>query len=246
VDKRGGKEVGQMAKKINPKDQTRELNRARFEFLKRNKEKFEEFLKYFFKDDLENGTIKPSTDMAKVLQDYCESKKYPLEEFEEILQDSLGRPAVMSFFDASMEAVYRAFKRCCQILKISPERKEQLVWEGWKAISSLEHFDAFFLEELLKDSEKIIKALMSDMPSKLFLVSIDPTRPVDSILAEVKELVKTEKRELPNSRLSWLPIADNILAVWDLWDEAGQPARQAFKNIAKKLNVPESTVKARW
>ena len=48
------------------------------------------------------------------------------------------------------------------------------------------------------------------------------------------------------SRLKWLPIVDELLQVWDLWDEAGQPARQSFPNIAKKLDIPESTVKSRW
>lgn len=210
-----------MSKKINPKDQTRELNKAFFEFLKRNKNEFAAFLeKYEFES----------------VAALCEKYHAPQEEVEEWLAEILSPPAVMDekpCYSAYLKAYRRAEKKECQGPCLPAE-----------VIKAMEQFSKIYLEELAKDSENIIREYMSVRPLERLMVSIDLTRPTEVILAEVKALVTSSKREMQEKRLKWLPIVNDLLDVWDLWEKYSQ--RRCFSLIARRLKIPESTVKARW
>ena len=81
---------------------------------------------------------------------------------------------------------------------------------------------------------------------------MDLTRNKDVILTEVAELITDYQKwlglnEMKKTRLKWLPKIDELLEVWDLYDRAGQkPAKRTFRQIAKKVGRPLSTVKSQW
>jgi len=210
-----------MSKKINPKDQTREKNKAFFEFLKRNKTEYATFLeKYEFES----------------VEALCERYNAPREEVEGWLAESLSSPAVMDE-SPCFPAYLKAYNRTEKKDRNGPCKPAEV-------IKDMEKFGEIYLEELVKDSENIIRQYMEDRPLERLLVSIDLTRSTEVILAEVQKLVASSKREIETRRLKWLPIFNDLLAIWDLWEKHSQ--RRCFKLIAKQLKIPESTVKARW
>ena len=211
-----------MSKKtIKSKDQTRELSKAFFEFLKRNKNEFAAFLE---KNEIES------------IAALCEKYHAPQEEIEEWLAESLSSPAVMDetpCYSAYFKAYRRAEKKDCKGLCTPAE-----------VIQDMEQFAHIYMEELIKNSENIIREYMSDRPLERLMVSIDLTRSTEVILAETKALVTSEKREIEAKRIKWLSVFNELLEIWDLWEKHSQ--RRCFSLIAKQLKIPESTVKARW
>jgi hypothetical protein len=94
--------------------------------------------------------------------------------------------------------------------------------------------------------EKILNLLTYSDPEKTtLLLSIDLARSKETILAEVENCIDLQRGKLKN-RLKWVSNRDKFFQVWKMWEESGEPARQAFPAIAKRLNVPKTTVKARW
>lgn len=216
-----------MKKKIRPDEQSRELNKALFEFLKRNKSKFEEFLE---RSEIESISV------------LCEQYNATQENIEDLLSDSLGMSAIIDG-EPCFDAYLRAFNRA--------EKKNNL----WKqrpflpseVIKDTNQFSNLYFEELVKDSVNIVKKYMSERPLERLLVSIDLTRSTEAILSEIKEKVGSEKRLIKETRLRWLPKGDKLLEVWDLYDQAGQnPTTMTFKIISKKVGRPLSTVKSQW
>jgi len=210
-----------MSKTIKPKDQTRELNKAFFEFLKRNKNEFVAFLE---KNEIES--------VVALRKKYHISQR----EVEELLAENLSPPAVMDespCYSAHSKAYDRAEKK---------EHKGPCT--PTEVIKDMEEFNHLYREELIKDSKNIIRQYMSDRPIEHLLVNIDLARSTEVILAEVKALVTSEKREIETRRLKWLPLTGELLEVWDLWKSYNQ--RRCFNLIAEQLKIPESTVKARW
>ena len=103
-----------MAKKIIHRDQSKELNRARFEFLKRNRGKYEDFLS--------EPNIKEWLKIAR-------EKDIAFEEIEEIFQNYMGKAAVTDPSDIDSRPLYRAFLRCCKDMNLSSEEIDELLWE---------------------------------------------------------------------------------------------------------------------
>ena len=216
-----------MKKKIQPGEQTRELNKALFEFLKRNKNKFEEFLE---KSEIES------------ILALCERYNTTQETIEDMLSEGIGRPAIIDS-DPCFKAYSRAFNRA--------EKKHDLWKQGpylpSEIIKDMDQFGDLYLEELVKDSKNIIKSYMSERPLEHLLVSIDLSRSTEVILSEIKAKIRNSKYEIKETRLKWLPKVDELLEVWDLYDLAGQqPAKKTFKQIAKRVGRPLSTVKDQW
>ena len=84
---------------------------------------------------------------------------------------------------------------------------------------------------------------MNFEPGNTLLVGVDLTRSKKAIMFEFEEALDKHKINVKN-RLKWLPQIDEILQVWDMWEGYGQ--RKCFHLIARRLKIPESTVKARW
>ncbi|MDX9788028.1 MAG: hypothetical protein RBT11_14685 [Desulfobacterales bacterium] len=220
-------------------NQTKLLGKAAVEFLKRNPKQFKTYL-----DETGFG------DFFKQLR-----VKYPNiseKELEDILAESLVSPAVVSDRAAASDAYYRAFKRLCAEMGWSRQEEDDWIFFG-KPDPFEDRLNQYYAEELCMDSEKIIKNLMGDHPTKTLLVAIDTDRPMDAILSEVKALVATEKHgrflneRRTFSRAKWLPKAEELLKVWDLYGQAGKtPGTVTFNIISKIVKRPLSTVKSQW
>lgn len=96
----------------------------------------------------------------------------------------------------------------------------------------------------MQNAGAVVRELLSGDAENTLIVSIDLTRSKEAILQEVADLVTKGKGETKETRLKWLSIVNELLAVWDAW--AGYGQRRCFHLVARKLKVPESTVKARW
>jgi hypothetical protein len=238
-----------MTKKIIPREQTAELNRARLEFLKRNPEKLKEFLKLLKQNKKKRD--EHATDMAtisgKCNQELKKSWNFILsqsffdKEFKEKLMEIETSPAANTgwhFLNFVMDHAY------------------QVMAHGGDDISKMtkDVLNQEFLDYLTRNAREIFTELTKGQPSwKYLFVGIDLSRTKEVIIAEVSDLVTQHQdrsglglEDIPQKRFKWLSIVDDLLEVWDSWIASGEPARRAFPTIAKRLNIPESTVKARW
>ena len=59
-----------------------------------------------------------------------------------------------------------------------------------------EGFYKYYLQEIQKNSKKILKDVMGENPSTHVLVSIDITRPMEVVLAELKKLISRNKKRV--------------------------------------------------
>jgi hypothetical protein len=212
-----------MPKKIKPKDQSWILAKAQYELLKRNKEKYDEFLK--------------RSDVQNVLA-FSEEQNFT----QQMIDGWLARIATGCFPVLAIKNDYPC-KIAWAMASAKADRDKSLPGDP---IKDMDQLSDLYLIELIKNAENIVRHYLGERPLEHLLVSIDLTRSTEAILAEVKQFVTILKKGMKEGRLKWLPIIEDLLTVWDLWDEAGQPARQSFPEIAKKLDIPESTVKARW
>jgi len=112
-------------------------------------------------------------------------------------------------------------------------RQYRLETKGWK-------------KKITQNAGWVVRELLSGDSENILILSIDLTRSKEAILEEVADLITAAKSErgTKETRLKWLSIVDELLKVWDAWDGYGQ--RRCFHLVARKLKVPESTVKARW
>jgi len=144
--------------------------------------------------------------------------------------------SVWRWLDYCMEANYQ------RMAATPPEQgvSQQLTYEELKQ----NVIDMYY-----RDAREIFATLMDGRAAVHLLLGVDLSRNKGVILAEVGKLVdeyqvKLGKHEKAENRFKWLSIVDELLKIWDAWAEYGQ--RRCFHLIAKKLDLPESTVKARW
>ena len=93
------------------------------------------------------------------------------------------------------------------------------------------------------DLEKVMTILSGNKPDDTLIVGINLKRPKDAIMAELTNLLDMQIQRT-GKRDKWLPLVDELLQVWDMW--AAYEKRRCFHLIAKRLSIPETTVKARW
>jgi len=212
-----------MKKKVkSATNQTRELSRAKWEFFKRNPEN----MKWL----AEHKDIRES---RKWYEERIKNYIGEMPNFDEILEECMQCPAVIEdyrFFEFIHE---------CPDYFFSEKISDDEVNEKW-------------LFMLKKKADLIFKLLTLNGAANTLLLGIDLTRSKEAIMAEVESLVIKYREfyydnNLPNQRLKWLPKADKLLEVWDLYDKAGQkPATRTFKIISKIVGRPVSTIKSQW
>ena len=238
-----------MPKKFNPKKQTSELNRARLEFLKRNPEKFKEFQKLLKQNKKKRD--EHATDMATI-SGKCNQE----------LKKSWNFILSQSFFDKKFKEKLMeietppAANTGWHFLNFAMAHAYQVMTHGGDDVSKMtkDVLNQEFLNYLTRNAREIFTELTNGQPSwKYLFVGIDLSRTKEVIIAEVSDLVTQHQdrsglglEDIPQKRFKWLSIVDDLLKVWDSWIASGEPARRAFPAIAKRLNIPESTVKARW
>jgi len=219
-------------KKVKPADQTQELRRAKLEFLKRNRQAYKAFVAAY-----------------KRLLDGFEGV-----DTEELLAESLQRPAAAN---ASLQFMASWFKLMHDM-------------DGHPLLLPTEEKAALYREQILTDARGILERILAPFESAAdcLLVSCDLTRPKKVILAEAEKVLDNElqtyrratghewvepeaggweKETLPQSRLKWIGITDELLQVWDEYQRAGkQSALKTFEQIAGKIGRPVSTIKDQW
>jgi hypothetical protein len=227
-----------MKKKITPAEQTKKLRKARWEFLKRNakaKEDFENqeiiksFREWFEKHpDIFNNGINSEED----IQFYKKLGISPraVDSCDELLECTMQRPAA--------EAVYHFF----DFINKHPR---------WAAMPD-DEINGKWLNFLIKKAKETFHRLTYMKPIETLLLGVDMTRSKDVIMAEVERLVDKhqkfyEGQKPVKTRLKWLPLADELIQIWDLYQAEGKtPGTVTFKIISKKLKLPVSTIKSRW
>jgi len=239
-----------MTKKINPKDQTEEMNNARLEFMLRNKEEFQKFMKLFVQNEERRDQI--TTALASICGKFNPEQKkrwdflykhseipFDKEFAEYIKQIEVPKAvnAVWRWLDYSMNIQYQ---RMADEDNYEDGRLRSLSYEELKTKITDMH---------CRDARDIFTELTNGRPAVHLLMGIDLTRNKGVILGEVEKLIdeyqtKLGVHEKPEKRLKWLSIVDELLAIWDAWTRYGQ--RRCFSLIAKDKKMPESTVKARW
>lgn len=127
-----------------------------------------------------------------------------------------------------------------------------------------------YREQILKNAKHILNQIIFPYPSESLVITVNLNRSKESIMAEVEEIITDElnnyheelnkvflfdvnkkfvgtEQNDKKERMKWLSIVDELLEVWDLYDQAGQqPVKITFKQIARKVNRPLSTVKDQW
>jgi hypothetical protein len=237
-----------MTKKIIPKEQTAELNRACLEFLKRNPKKLKEFLNLLEQNEKKRDEY--ATNMA-TLSGKCNQE----------LRKSWNLILSESFFDKDFKEklteieTLPAANTGWHFCRFVMDHGYQVMAHGGEDVFCLtkDSLNTKFLDYLCQNAREIFTELTNGQPSKHLLVGLDLSRTKEVILAEVADLVTQHQdrsglglEDIPQKRFKWLSIVDDLLEVWDSWIASGEPARRAFPAIAKRLNIPESTVKARW
>jgi hypothetical protein len=216
-----------MKKKLKPDEQSKELQKALWEFFKRNKGKFSEFL-----EEEKIGSV----------SDLAERFNTSEEEMEDHLSDLMAKPAIVDD-----DPCYKAFSKAFDRAEKKHDLWKQIPYTPYEVIKDEKQFSDLYLEELVRDSENIIKKYMSDRPLDRYLISIDLSRSTEVILSEIKAKVKIAKNEKNEPRLKWLATVPELLEVWDLYELAGQfPGPMSFERIARKVGRPLSTVKSQW
>ncbi|HQI25276.1 MAG TPA: hypothetical protein PLV15_10560, partial [Smithella sp.] len=233
-----------MAKKINAKDQTEELNRARLEFLKRNPEKLQKLVDLLQQNEKKRGEF---LDCLSAISTMCDGENRDIWDFllretffDKELKNKIKEieipPAVHSvwrWLDYNIETQYQRmanrenYNRGILVNLTNEEMKEKII------------------DMHCRDAREIFTELMNDRPAVHLLMGVDLSRSKGVILGEVEKLVTDYKtrlgiREAPEQRFKWLSIVDELLEIWDTW--AGYGQRRCFSLIAKEKEIPESTV----
>jgi len=237
-----------MSKKINPKEQTAELNRARLEFLKRNPKEYRKVEKLF------NQNGKKRNKFATALASYSGNNQKIKKAWDFFLQECL--------FDEDFKKKLTKIKTLpaantgWHFSRFVMDYQYQIMARGGEDVGCLtkDSLNAKFLDYLCRNAREIFSELTNGQPSKYLLVGIDLSRTKEVIREEVAELVKQHQdktglglEDIPQKRFKWLPIVDDLLEVWDLHDRAGQqPWQKTFKRISEKVKRPVSTVKSQW
>jgi len=236
-----------MKKKIHPKDQTEELNKAKVEFIKRNEKEFNEFKELFEKDNKVRDQF--LTELASLMGG--RSQKYK-DSWDLLLRDQIFDNGLKE--KIAKNKTYPAANGLFPYMNFAMHNEHYVMAHGGRNLfqMSLTERDKKCLDYFCQNARPIFSELTNNKPSKHLLVGIDLTRNKETILAEIAELVtlhqlRTGIKENKKERLKWLPIVDEIIEVWDLYQQAGkQPARVTFKDTARITKRPLSTVKDQW
>ena len=238
-----------MKKKIKPAEQTKELNRAKWELLKRNEDELKKFKELLDKNEKKRDEL--STYLASFFTGEVDPKSKEAWDF--LLKNGL-------------DAVDKDLTEYLQKEEISPAVKS--VWNSLNYIMDLHNravsdeqdpsnmgdgeLKKKIIEMYCMEAKQIFNELTNRNPFSHLLLGIDLTRSKEVIIEEVREIItdyqaKLGVNELKKARLKWLPKVDELLEVWDLYDQAGQkPTVMTFKIISKKVGRPLSTVKSQW
>lgn len=237
----------EVKKKINPKDQTEELNRVKLEFLKRNPEEWQKLEELIQRNENKRGEFLDN------LGGICNAESRDAWDFlmrEKIFDKELENKIKEIEIPPAVNATY-------PFMQFGIDVGTKVMVHGGDDIfhMSEDTKNDKYLDYLCLHAREIFTELTSGNPCSCLLVGIDLRRGKDVIFSELENLPKLHNLNqikmmatiLPEKRLKWLPIVDELTEVWDLYDQAGkQPVKITFMQIKRKVNRPLSTVKDQW
>lgn len=243
-----------MKKKIHPKDQTKELNRAKFEILKRNPEKLKEIQELIEKN--EKGLDEYATRMATISgecnQKLKESWKFFLSEtfFD---KDYKAKVLETETFPACNAVAYQGGFMAYIKAQIMLHGIENLPYmtkdeTNGQYFMTKDAMNEKMLDYLCKNARQIFTDLTNAQPTKHLLMGIDLLREKEVIRVEVfemitqhKDMTGTEFEGIPQKRFKWLPNADEYMEVWDL-----RSVGKSFSEIKELLSIKIDSAKKRF
>lgn len=205
-----------MAKKINPKDQTKAIRDAKWAFLQL--------------DDKRKAAFFEAEPELVRLRD--KPIGLSMSDWDEIFKGLLCAPAVKEAFITS-EWTAREIRRKtagkdCDYQEMNLEWKEEILKDAPTILDSLIPTDL--------PAETMIVSIDLTRPTDVIMAEFG------EILSRNKAALK--KIQPKQHREKWLPLTPDLLEVYGLWE--GYEQRRCFVLIAKKLKISESTVKSRW
>lgn len=239
-----------MKKKIDPKDQTEELNRAKLEFIKRNNKELQKIKELYEinkkkREEFINNLTSIRGTQSKEIKDswdFLLRDQFFDEEFEDKIKEITIPPAANSAYPfewfASENAHHDVIPGKHDIFHMSRNTLNEK-----------------YLDYLCQHAREIFTELTNGEPSSYLLVGIDLRRSKDVIISEFENLpmvhnlnkIKALTTKIPEKRFKWLSIVNELTEVWDLYNNAGkQPARITFKDTARITGRPLSTIKDQW
>lgn len=243
-----------MKKKIHPKDQTDELNRAKFETVKRNPEELNEIQKLIEKNEkgLDEYATRRATIDGKCNEDLKNTWKcFASEAFFD--KDFKNKSMSINFFPACNTLDCRAGFMAYINTEIMLHGCENLSYmsfdkEKGQYFMTKDVMNEKMLDYLCGQSRQIFTELTSGQPVKHLLVGIDLLRTKSAIEAEVSEQVArhqdmtgTEFENIPEKRLKYLPIVDELFKVWDMREDG-----KSFQEIKTALSISEDRAKKQF
>jgi hypothetical protein len=243
-----------MAKKIIPKEQTTELNRARLEILRRNPEKLQEIQKLIEKN--EKGLDEYATRMATISGECNEESKRAWKTFaSEAFFDKDCKAKVFeteTFPAATAGSCRHGFFAYinAQIMLHGIENLPFMTKDesNGRSFMTKEAVNEKYLDYLCKDARQNFNELTYGQPVHYLLMGIDLRRSKEVILAEVAKLITqhqdmagTEFEGIKEKRLKWLPIIDKLFTVWDMREEG-----KSFLEIKESHGITIDLAKKRF
>jgi hypothetical protein len=220
-------------------DQTEQLKRARWEFLKRDMKRFDDFMQ------------------MPEIQSFVEwLKQHPdMGDLDECLKDSIQ-------IDAVVDGTGILFKSWFKVLR-------KLLDAGTHPLLCEDKDDLYKEQVLADSKEIIQQLTIFETLGQTMIVSVNLDRPKHVIMAEFEAILnrckttyQTGKNRIfefdanmkfsgitieKDQRAAWLSKTDELLEVWDMYGDAGQqPGKRTFEQISMILKRPVSTVKDQW
>ena len=238
-----------MAKKtVTPKNQSDELRRAKLEFVMRNPEERQKLMELFARNEKKRDEI--STRLASIGGEFNPEQKKRWDFFFENAEVKFDQEFAEYLKKIDIpDAVNAVWRWADYTMEIEHARLMLPRTPGVSRALSYDELKERVLKMHCHDAEEIFAELTGGRPAVHLLLGVDLTRSKEVIKAEVEKLIdeyqkKIGMHEVAKTRFKWLPMTDDLLAVWDAWEGYGK--RYSFRLIAKKLQIPESTAKDRW
>ena len=223
-------------------DQTEELNKAKLEFIRRNEKEFQnlkELLKRNEKkrDELTSGLASIS---GKLNQE--QKERWDFFYSEAILDEELAEFINKIDVPKAVNPVWRWLDYSMEIAYQDMAKNEPVIFDKQR----YEYLKTKFYELSCRDAQNIFMELTNGRPGVHLLLGVDLTRNKSAILEEVERLIAEHQKklgihEMPGKRFKWLPMLDDLMAVWDL-----RKLQKGFPEIARELGIDSDTAKKRF
>ena len=208
--------------KINPKNQSEELRRAKLDFVMRNPEERQKLTELLERNKKKRDEV--TTALATIGGEFSPEQK---ERWNFLYQEALVDEELVEYLKKiippnAVNSVWRWPDYC-----LEDGYQRMITTPAVPGISNQLNYEELkdkVIDMHCRDAREIFTELMNERPAVHLLLGIDLTRSKDVIVEEVKKLVDEYKTklgidEVAKKRFKWLPNAKEMSAVWDMREE---------------------------